>query len=500
MKSEPSLTKEEVDRLTSDDQFHKLMGDYVKEISDPKHRAEQEAYLNQLEEQNDLPEGRQIIRPSAAFVLKFKYVEKSELATKLKNKKRQSNLKKKLFINAVYSDLIEKPTSRKSKKAESSVSGTYWSLPYSMGPLRMEYGTGKNQVPTLDCCFHPEVLVRGFQSAAFRDLIANVAREGAIQKMKNDPIDINPCYHILRGIRYKSGVSPCVLVISSNGLDADKVPTTPVRNDSKGTSSPETAILRDDVNRFSKNTALKKGFLVSQKDAVAPSDTARSFASGARKGGGETRDGKVTPYFEVIEKGEFELLDHTINIRGLKRSSTRPKFLEYRISLPRVQNANNIDLDVSEERMVLTSLPESNSDYYLSVQLPYQVLVDGGTAKFDISSSRLIVTLSVSRPEPQALQSSLQNIPSGTNSTRTGGDDTKTELKSTDKPTTSSMTTKGMVYRKEDDSETKQEHVSLEESRTIVEMAKRQNTNSKNHSRWLDPSSGSTDSASEQTR
>ena len=72
MKSEPSLTKEEVDRLTSDDQFHKLMGDYVKEISDPKHRAEQEAYLNQLEEQNDLPEGRQIIRPSAAFVLKFK--------------------------------------------------------------------------------------------------------------------------------------------------------------------------------------------------------------------------------------------------------------------------------------------------------------------------------------------------------------------------------------------------------------------------------------------
>ena len=50
--------------------FHKLLSDYVDEISDPKGREEYEEYLKQQEERKDLPPGTKLIRPRAGFCLK----------------------------------------------------------------------------------------------------------------------------------------------------------------------------------------------------------------------------------------------------------------------------------------------------------------------------------------------------------------------------------------------------------------------------------------------
>ena len=61
------LSEEEArqfEKAFSDDEFCNLMAEYVAELSDPKHKAEQEAYIAQLEAQNELPFGQTLIWPS----------------------------------------------------------------------------------------------------------------------------------------------------------------------------------------------------------------------------------------------------------------------------------------------------------------------------------------------------------------------------------------------------------------------------------------------------
>ena len=64
---EVKLTAEEakqLERAFKDDEFRKLMAAYVSELSDPKYKEEQEAYIAQLEAQNEVPSGKALVRPS----------------------------------------------------------------------------------------------------------------------------------------------------------------------------------------------------------------------------------------------------------------------------------------------------------------------------------------------------------------------------------------------------------------------------------------------------
>ena len=44
-------------------EFQDMLGDYVDEISDPKHRPEHDQYLREMEERGELPAGTQLIQP-----------------------------------------------------------------------------------------------------------------------------------------------------------------------------------------------------------------------------------------------------------------------------------------------------------------------------------------------------------------------------------------------------------------------------------------------------
>ncbi len=497
-----SLSNEEINRLTTlienDDQFQQLMVEYVKEISDPKHRAEQEAYLKHLEEQNEIPEGKRIIRPLPAFVLKFKYTEKAD---KPSSKRKHSKKKKKLFVNVVYSDSIEKPISRKSKANElNGASGTHWSLPYLMGPLRMEYDTTKNQVSTLDCCFHPEVLVRGTKSNAFRDLIANVAKEGSAIKMQKNPnslVDIHPFYRILKGVEYMSG-SPSLLMVPCHSEDNDETnssnPTYVRERDASAEKKIHDLNLQENPPiEISQNNGIKKGFLATSNSNSDPIKKNRSGDSTDRKGVGKTSDTKVIPHYEVIEKGEFDLLDQTKE--ALKNQSTRPKFIEYRIALPRINNIKQIDLDVREDKMTLASLPESEAEYHLSIHFPYQIVVDSGIAKFDQSSKQLIVTLPVYKPKSETRLECPQYKSDEAIAPSTSVQSHCAEIKSKHDQQNNSMTIEGDLNSNngsEVDTDTQEEQnictKPLTGSTSPIEMIRKREQDV-NHSRWLNCSS-----------
>jgi dynein assembly factor 2, axonemal len=92
----------------------------VADLQNPEYRAETEAYIGQLENEDKVPQGKELIRPEKGFVAK----------SRKKDQKDKTDTK--VFINIVQSEKITKPTKTDTAK------GQNWSLPYSLGPPHME--------------------------------------------------------------------------------------------------------------------------------------------------------------------------------------------------------------------------------------------------------------------------------------------------------------------------------------------------------------------------
>ena len=78
------------------------MGDYVNEISDPKHRPEQDQYLRELEERGEMPAGTKLIAPVAGFCIK-------STAKKMQSDFKKTFFEQKTFINVCFHPEVDKP-------------------------------------------------------------------------------------------------------------------------------------------------------------------------------------------------------------------------------------------------------------------------------------------------------------------------------------------------------------------------------------------------------
>ena len=218
---EQQLTVEEAKQLEAafkDKDFCKLLSDYVSDISNPKFKEEQEAYLAQLEAQNELPTGKMLIRPSSGFVIKclHKKTKRGEDAG--------DGPPAKLFLNIVHSGEIDEPTTASNKSKSKNLEGlNNWSVPYAISPLRMEHDkSGNNLVATFDCCFHPISLRYAHGNKKFLELIIDIAKDAVTRSFKasGDEVEMLPDYTILKGVSYKSGSVPKSLMVSTGNANA----------------------------------------------------------------------------------------------------------------------------------------------------------------------------------------------------------------------------------------------------------------------------------------
>ena len=192
----------------ADPEFRKMFGDYMDELQDPANRAETEAYISQLEGEQKVPEGKELIRPGPGFVAKTYKVDETA-----KDKKGD-----KLWMNVVSSDKITKPSSEKTDGGES------WSVPYSLGPPHMEKDNQDNNVATFDCCFHPEALAMSKARKAFQNLLVQTAIEGVEESYKRQKLvtKVSKDFHVLKGVSYKSGIIGTMLVDKTHKANWDK--------------------------------------------------------------------------------------------------------------------------------------------------------------------------------------------------------------------------------------------------------------------------------------
>ena len=369
---EEQLTIEEAKQLEAafkDKDFCKLLSEYVSDISNPKFKEEQEAYLAQLEAQNELPAGKMLIRPSSGFVIKCMQKKKKKRGEEEEDDEGSPS---KLFLNIVHSEEIDEP--------KSNIEGSNcWSVPYAISPLRMEHDkSGNNLVATFDCCFHPISLRYAHGNNKFLELVIDIAKDAVTRSFKasGDEVEMLSGYTILKGVSYKSGSVPKSLMVGTGNNQSenrqrsgnDSMSNKPESKSSKAVSNEAVPVSSNESVLNVKNDEHK------DKDTTEP----------------------LVPKYKIVEQGTFDIADHTMLQQtndGVAIPVTRPKQLIVHINLDEETSAANINLDVSEK--MLKIIPDSKCRYKLELELPHPVNSQKGNASFDKRRSVLIVKLPV---------------------------------------------------------------------------------------------------------
>ena len=188
--------KEGFTKAFEDPKFREMFAEYMDEMQDPKYRAETDEYIRQLEKEEKVPAGKELIHPMPGFVAKTHKLDE------------KGGKMEKLWMNITFSDRVAEPRKQVVKGGES------WSLPYSLGPPRMEKDGKDVNVTTFDCCFHTHALDMASARKEFKDLLVRTAMEGVAEsyKRQNTPLKLSTDYHILKGVTYKSGITTAMMV------------------------------------------------------------------------------------------------------------------------------------------------------------------------------------------------------------------------------------------------------------------------------------------------
>ena len=354
LKNDNELTSDEARRLErafGDDEFCKLMAEYAKELSDPKYKEEQEAYLALLETNDELPSGKILVWPSSGFVVKCMHRKRRETTGS------SGSSRSKLFLNIVYSEKVAEPVEQ-----QQQLEGTSWSVPYALGPVRMEHDrSGSTLIPTFDCCFHPLSLRQAHANKGFLNLLIDIAKDAVVNAFtaSGDEVDILDGYTILRGVSYKTGKPRALMMMMPNELAAKK------DEDMSLTDQPTPQVV-EELSTVSSTPAM------------------------------------ITPRYKIVEQHAFDIAEHTVTTT----TRTKPSHLVVTVYLDKkTKSVDEINLQVHERELIITPNDEENNDdllqpscrYKLNVKLPYPVDKSKGNASFDTNRSILIVTLPVVR-------------------------------------------------------------------------------------------------------
>ncbi|PNW80932.1 hypothetical protein CHLRE_07g335800v5 [Chlamydomonas reinhardtii] len=106
-------------------------------------------------------------------------------------------------------------------------------------------------------------------------------------------------------------------------------------------------------------------------------------------------DGREVPNYEFLYKQAVDTADNFLGMSGKDGSSTSCEDLVVRVELPGAAGAAELDLDVKD-----TYLKLSSPQYKLSIHLPHKVDGERGKAKWDSTKKVLSITLRIIREEP----------------------------------------------------------------------------------------------------
>lgn len=203
----------------------------------------------------------------------------------------------------------------------------------------------KKECKVYDAVFHSKTIAKCLSDLRFKDLIISTAIEGIEKQFK------------IKLGKYK------ILKLKAKGV----IPSTVIRvkketkNDAKTEAKTETSI--EYIGKI----------LESQKNT-------------------KTEESNKVPEYSIIHQGVIS--DYTDFTNSREKAGTRPNVLLIKVKLPKVESISQIELDTFEKFLEL----QVPGMYEVVIPLPFSVVHDKGTAKFDKSTKELAVSLPVVKP------------------------------------------------------------------------------------------------------
>lgn len=359
------LNKEEVERLKDalkDEQFRKMLVDYVDEVTNPENQKIYQNEIIQLEKERGVDV--QFINPVAGYVIKTSV-----------------DGARKCFINVCSNELIQKPTSI--PKSHDGSKGLEWSLPHSITPPREDLDNKKIRCQVYDVVFHPDTLHLAQNNKAFRNMVNNTACN-AVES--NFEVKLDKKNLKFPKLNYKG--LPHAAMIRKQSAEKPRE------------KSPEEQELLDKIFESIPKSEPPKSPKKTRKTKKIDVDDINN-------------SNYTTPKYIIKHRSNVELEEFTEH-KHSKMNVAIPKELVIEVNLPLLKSASDIVLDVAEKTLHLKS--EKPAKYKLSLTLPYHVNQDNGNAKFDKDLKKIIITLPVKRSRELILSSEVSRDDSGVES------------------------------------------------------------------------------------
>ena len=385
-----------------DPEFMKLMTEYMTSLEDPAYRAEEEAYLEQVE--REAKEGGDnsfdFVFPKPNYFVELGVGKDKEGA--------------RVFINMCTSEKIEEYTEETTNRRDAS----NWTVPVSIGRPRPDTFEGKPAC-VYDAAFHPKTLSLGDRSDRFMTFLVEIAVENinaghkrqygyGFRRMSNSSSTV-----IAVGIPQNMTVSRpkgSSAASSSNSIlnaaKAQSVLTKPTQFHKDGTATLSEA--PRPANGSGGTAGYSPSGAASGTTAVTSSSSARASASAAPSAAATSSSSSTTttavkaakepedslPPFTITHRGAVDLLD-TWNWKVSDRRTGVPKQLVVTCTFAGVTSAAALEMDVSADGCRIDIHKTDAHPFYGSIALPFTVEDTPASAKFEKKKGILTLVLDV---------------------------------------------------------------------------------------------------------
>lgn len=335
---EVDITRDELDSVAKalkQDEFKKLFFEYCEEVQNPENRKKYEEDIRQLEAERGVDVV--FLNPEPGFVVKTSVDGKT-----------------KGFINIASCNKIEKPNAESKRDEVTGEAGVNWSIPYAQAPPRHDVDKRGATCLVYDVIFHSDALYLADKNNVFRKHLIITACDAVERAFK---VSLDRTNLKFPKMKFKGVSRPTVV----RRLQENHSPEDAEPNPLDSIYPPMPVITKNE-----KPPTYETSKTVVEEYAI--------------------------PKYTIKHLRGVDLSELTYELDA-KLNVTIPKELVVEIDLPMLNSTQDCNLDVTSKKLFLIS--ERPAKYKLSIDLPYTVDEEAGSAKFDTSSRKLIVSLPV---------------------------------------------------------------------------------------------------------
>ncbi|KAG0727386.1 Protein kintoun [Chionoecetes opilio] len=324
-----------------DKKFRQLLCDYVKEVNDPDNRKQFEEEVIEYEKERGVE--AVFLHPSPGFALAVK-----------------GDGEPAFFVNICSSDVIQKPDLQPASSGGKPCHK--WSLPHAAAKPRREVVAGREesqrhttpvkQVVVHDVVYHPDALQLALHSPVMKQTLIDTAMDSL---RKHFSVHINKVEQVDK--QYIGIPAQCIIKrkVEKKHYEADEQHT--------ANKDHRTNTIDDKVVGVSED-------IINEKESEF-----------------------IEPKYKLKHVRKMDMQDFSLQLIPQCSAPWQPQALELEVNLPGVSRASQVNADIQQQSVLLTT--ESNPNYKLELPLRYPIDEDRSAAKFDVSTQKLTLTLTV---------------------------------------------------------------------------------------------------------